>query len=212
MLGVNSPSSRWYRVIVIIKLFDAGIPTGDNMDICSRGMAGWSWHMKSRAQNPGPLQYKLPWKAGVWRLVGEWLPGACGGPADCLCSIGGIWVPCPLMADGVLSWLAGTMAVGRGCNCVGAHSCEVLGQTSGLFAGTSNHMTFCWEASLGASTLVVFGSVRGTSGHEREQTVIHVRSVVEGVTGHEQGQTVSCTLRKGGQRQTSGSHFGLKLL
>ena len=59
------------------------------------------------------------------RLVsGDWpetgLPEACGSPAGRLCSIGGIWFPCPLTADGALSWVICTLVV--------------RGQTSGLCA------------------------------------------------------------------------------
>ena len=121
-----------------------------------------------------------------------------------------------LMADGVLGWVAHTLAVRgfqwcRGLPLGGSradfrplNSCIILTWCIGVSLHLSDmyHLqgvaSLGASAPLGASASVVFSSVRGAGGPEREWAVTCARNVAEGTVGFQ--KRAGCVLHPGKRR------------
>ena len=153
------------------------------------------------------LQYALFWEAGMWAWDKELLHWRSGEGLLAGFGLSGLLAPSQL--TGGCSWVAGTLAVGRGHTCAGAHSCAALGQTSSFCVDVlpllcrSNHTTYRGMASpyipQGISTMVALPIPLG---------ILIVAGQSSG--SHETGWDTSHVQIRGGPEEVTTSGDGLQ--
>ena len=108
MLSVNSPLAagdleEWWSSNLLMLVSPLVIIWMSTAREWLVGPGIWS----QGAQNPGPLQYKFPWEAGVWRLAGEQPPRGLWGLLAGFAPQGASGSPVPSQLTGFsVQWLA----------------------------------------------------------------------------------------------------------